>query len=60
MATKATEFQPAAVWDVVRSVRRECFSPVGVREVDQRRRQNSAVFRAIGVRLAWRSITWRG
>jgi hypothetical protein len=60
MATKATELQPPAVRDVVRRVRRECFSPVGVGEVDQRRRQNFAVFPAIGVCLAWRSVTWRG
>ena len=48
MARKARELQPPAVWDVVRRVRRDSFSVVGVGEVDQRRRQNSAVFPAIG------------
>ena len=60
MATKATELQPQAVRDVVRRVRRDCFSAIGGGEVDQRRRQNSAVLPAISLRLVWRPVTWCG
>lgn len=60
MATKATEFQPQAVRDVVRRVRRDCFSAIGGGEVDQRRRQNCAVLPAISLRLVWRPVTWCG
>src|SRR6478752_822825 len=60
MATKATELQPQAVRDVVRRVRRDCFSAIGGGEVDQRRRQNCAVLPAISLRLVWRPVTWCG
>jgi len=59
MARKTAELQPWAVRDGVRRVRRDCFSGVRVREVDERRCQNGAVFSAIDLCPAERSVIWR-
>jgi hypothetical protein len=59
MAREIAELQPWAIRDGVRRVRRHCFSAVRVRQVDECRCQNRAIFPAIGLCPAERSVIRR-